>query len=113
MRYRDAVIRKLVLLALTIGTGCEPRGGRDVQPPEPTGQPPADEASVTERMRAQFVDGAALEDALVTGKGLIAVNEVATRFVERHREEPFPERWEAKVAPLMECAVCHGLNRGS
>lgn len=101
------MIRTLVLLALTVGTGCEPRGGRDPQPPDPTGEAPADagdDASVSERMRGQFVDGAALEDALVTGKGLVVVNEVAARFVERHREDPFPAKWESKVGPLMEWA---------
>ena len=100
------MIRKLVLLALTLGAGYEPRGSREAQPPDPTGDAPGDagdDASVTERMRGQFVDGAALEDALVTGK-VAVVNEVASRFVERHREQPFPDQWEAKVGPLMEWA---------
>jgi len=92
-----------VVVAVGLATlACERRGTSSQPPTDSAG---ADEGggSVTERMRGQFVDGAALEDALVTGR-VDVVNEVAAGFVERHQQEPFPEPWEARVEPLLDWA---------
>ncbi len=112
-QQRWSAVRVGLAVAIGLAAGCQRRPPS--QPPQPSqpSQPSSKPISATEpsptttdlgaRMRGQFVDGNALKDALVTGRAQ-QVNEVALRFVERHREEPFPARWQPRIDPFMEWA---------
>ena len=103
-------MRTGLLLVVAAGAlGCE-RGARAPLPPDTTAasdgggtKATTDGGDMPTRMRGHFVDGSELKDALVTGQ-VAVVNEVAARFVERHREQPFPDEWRPLVDPFMEWA---------